>query len=130
MGGGGELHVTWYIKPYFETTPLFSGLSPRSQVVKLSLKVVWMHTVPLKYNSRRNEITTRFLTFNSMDDVPPGDTFQVTSSLIVAMISRDHFRQWLTVLVSIEDQSSSRGGENHFNKLLSTLSCSSINQEA
>ena len=130
IGGGGVLCVTWCMKPYFETTHLFPSLSPRCQVIKLPLIVVWMHAVLLKYNPCRNEIMTRFLNFNSMNDVPLGHAFQVTSSLVMAMISRDHLRQWSTVLVSIEDQSSSRGGEDHLNKLLSTLSCCIINQEA
>lgn len=88
-----------------------------------------MHAILLKYNPCHNEIMTRFLTFSSMDDVPLGHAFQVTSSLVVAMVSRDHLRQWSTVLVSIEDQSSSRGGKYHLKKLLSALSCSRINQE-
>ena len=62
-----------------------------------------MHAVPLKYNPCRNEIMTSFLTFDFMDDVPLGHTFQVPSSPVVAMISCDHLRQWSTVLVSIED---------------------------
>ena len=78
-------------------------LSPRCQVIKLTLKVAWMHAVPLKYNSRCNEIVARFLTLNSADDVPLSHVFQVTSSLVMAMVSCDHLRQWLTVLVSIED---------------------------
>ena len=102
-GGGGVFHITGCIKPYYKTTPLFPGLSSQCQVIKLPLKVVWMHAVPLKYNPCRNEIMTSFLTFDFMDDVPLGHTFQVTSSLVVAMISCDHLRQWSTVLVSIED---------------------------
>ena len=103
------LHVTCCIMSFSETTPLFFGpyphplLSPRCQVIKLTLKVAWMHTVPLKYNSRCNEIVARFLTLNSADDLPLGHVFQVTSSLVMAMVSCDHLRQWLTVLVSIED---------------------------
>ena len=94
---------------FSETTPLFFGpyphppLSPQCQVIKLTLKVAWMHAVPLKYNSRCNEIVARFLTLNSADDLPLGHVFQVTSSLVMAMVSCNHLRQWLTVLVSIED---------------------------
>lgn len=64
------LHVTCCIMSFFGTTPLFSGpypqppLSPWCQVIKLILKVAWMHAVQLKYNPHCNEIMTRFLNLN------------------------------------------------------------------